>query len=172
MNTDTVETIGIAVLVIAFITVRQSVWQTVNLTRLLRMPVIFGLIGVVSLVTGARALSHLHVGVVDVLIIGTELALGLLAGWLMGRFTQIRRFGDQLKSRLGAAGIGVWLGFLVVRIGLAVVAHVVDAGLAEQTGTILIVVAVIKTVQALMIRERIDRHQAAERQREYAAVGF
>lgn len=173
MSVQTFEMIGIAVLVIAVVTIRQCRWQPVNMSRLIRMPLVFGVIGVVELITGLSHVgSGLHVRGLDVAIIGGELTLGLLAGWLMGRLTRIRRIEGVLKFRLAGPGIGVWLGFIVVRIGLAGLAHVLNAELAEQSGTVLIVVAVIKTIQALMVRDRIERHATEERRREQIPVGI
>lgn len=165
MQLQTFETVAIAVALIAFIAIRQAVWQPVNVGRLARMPIVFAVIGGISLISSVPQLGpDWHVGTLDLAVILTELTLGVPAGWLMGRTTQIRRFGDVLKSRLAPAGLGVWIGFLVLRIGLAVLVHVFHAQLAEQTGTILIVVAEIKAIQVVMVRERLDRHHAGERQ--------
>ena len=162
MHFTTLETLGLAAAVIVFITVRQLGWQRVNLSRLLRMPVIFGVLGTISLVSAGRSLPtgwHLHA--LDVAIIATELAGGVAAGWFMGRLTEIRTVDGVTSSRLTGLGVGVWLGFLALRIELGMFAHIGGAALAELPGTILLVVAGVKVVQALMIRERISAHHAA-----------
>ncbi|GAA3628140.1 hypothetical protein [Microlunatus ginsengisoli] len=173
MSTNTIETIIIALAAIAFVTYRQTRWQSVDTSRLLRMPVILAVVG---LITIAGTLQHephgWHPGVLDIVVLGGELLVGLAAGVLMGRLTLLRTVSGKTEFRLSGPGLGVWLGFIALRIGFGVLAAVVGATFAAQPGATILVLALIKCVQAYVVRERVDRHHAEESRRTYAASGF
>ena len=146
MDLHTVETVVIGLAIIAFITYRLSQWQSVRPSRLMRMPLILGVVGVISLAGSGEQLLH-TLTVLDIALLGAELTIGVVAGWLIGRLTEIRTFADGTKSKLVPAGIAVWLGFIAVRIGFGVAAAMLGASLAAMPGMTLIVIAVIKGVQ-------------------------
>ena len=166
MDLHTVETVVIGLAIIAFITYRLSQWQSVRPSKLMRMPLILGVVGVISLAGSGEQL--LHTTVLDIALLGAELTIGVFAGWLIGRLTEIRTFADGTKSKLVPAGIAVWLGFVAVRIGFGVAAAMLGASLAAMPGMTLIVIAVIKGVQGLMVHSRVVRHLAAEQLPTYA----
>ncbi len=162
MSQQSIETVVIGLAVIAFITYRLSRWQSVRPSRLFRMPAVLGAVGVISLAGSGQQLLRQHLGVMDVGIVGAELLVGVVAGWLIGRLTEIRTFADGTKSKLVPAGIAVWLGFVALRIGFGVAASMMGASFAAMPGMTLIVIAVIKTVQGLMVRGRVERHLATQ----------
>jgi hypothetical protein len=168
MDLHTVETVVIGLAIIAFITYRLSQWQSVRPSRLLRMPLILAVLGVISLAGSSQQLLHWHPAVLDLAILGAELTIGVVAGWLIGRLTEIRTFADGTKSKLVPVGIAVWLGFIAIRIGFGVAASMLGASLAALPGLTLIVLAVVKGVQGLMVHGRVVRHLAAERPPTYA----
>lgn len=148
---------GIALLI--FISVRQLRWQPVALKRLLTMPVILLGAGVVIAAQTYQSLSALHPGAVDVMSIVVELALAVVGGLLMGRLTKIETIDGQIKSRLSGPGLAVWFGFIAVRIGLAVLAHMTGAELASSTPLIFVMIAAVKATQAFVIIQRVSRHR-------------
>jgi hypothetical protein len=168
MDQHTVETIVIGLAIIAFITYRLSQWQSVRPSRLIRMPLILGVVGLISLAGSGPQLLHQHITVLDIALLGAELTIGVVAGWLIGRLTEIRTFADGTKSKLVPVGIAVWLGFIAIRIGFGVAASMLGASLAALPGLTLIVLAVVKGVQGLMVHGRVVRHLAAERPPTYA----
>lgn len=172
MNPDTIEMIVVAVAVIAFVTIRQTRWSPVSLGRLFRMPLIFGLVGVVMGVQAVAKGSLGHLGGRDFAVIAIELAVGVVAGWLMGRQTEIATVNGVTRSRLRPAGLAVWLGFIGVRIGLGVLGSVLGLEIVTQPMAIFLVLAVVKGIQALMVRERLDRHRSELSQPAYARSGF
>jgi hypothetical protein len=160
---QTFASLGVAILLIAFITYRQTRWQPVRVAKLLKMPLIFAVIAVVLLTQSVRQLpAGWHLDALDFGVIAFELVLGLGVGWWMGRLTQIRTSDGVLSSRLGGAGVAVWLGFIALRIGLGIAASVMSAPLAALPATVIFVVVAIKIVQAVVIRGRVARHQAQE----------
>jgi hypothetical protein len=150
---------GLAVLV--FVSVRQMAWQPVNLGQLMRMPLIMAVIGVVITAEAFGSGKPQHFGAVDAVIISAELVIAVLGGWLMGRLTQIATIGGRTMSRLRPSGLLAWIGFIAVRIGFAVLAHLFGAGVASGTETILFMVAIVKATQGLTVRERVARHESS-----------
>lgn len=137
------------------------------------MPLIFGLVGVVMGVqTVAKPGGLGHLGVRDLALITIELAIGVLAGWLMGRQTEIAMVNGVTRSRLRPSGLATWLGFIGVRIGLGVSGSMFGLGIVTQPMVIFLVLAVVKSIQALMVRERLDGHRAEVAQPAYARSGF
>jgi hypothetical protein len=159
----TSETILIALAVLAFITYRQTRWVPVTISKLLRMPIVFVVAGLLQIPSTARQLPvGWHLGVLDVVLIGAELVLAVAVGWLMGRLTEIAVIGTTVSARLGVAGVAVWLGFVAVRIGLAIAGGALHAPLATLPVVIFFVVAVIKITQAVVVRERLARHRVEQ----------
>ena len=173
MSMNTIETIVVALAVIALVTYRQSVWQPVRPGRLFRMPIVLGAVGLITISGTVQHLPHgWHPGALDVVVLVGELGAGLVAGIMMGRLTHIRTVDGVVQSRLSGPGVGVWLGFIALRVGFGVLAAVVGATFAAQPGAALLVIALIKVVQGLVVRERVSRHRSEESRKIYAASGF
>lgn len=157
---NTTETIAIALVVLAFITYRQTRWVSVKLGKLLRMPVIFVIAGLLQIPSTSQQLPPgWRLGGLDVVLIAVELVLALIVGWQMGRRTEIASVDGVVSSRLGGAGVAVWLGFVAVRVGLAFAGAALHAPLATLPVVIFFVVAAIKITQAVVVRERVASHQ-------------
>jgi hypothetical protein len=156
---ETFETVAVAVLVIGFVTYRQTRWVPVKLSKLLRMPVIFAVAGALQIPSSLKQLPRgWHLDALDVAVISGELVLALVVGWLMGRMTEIANVRGVTSSRLGGWGIAVWLIFIAVRIGLGVVASAWSAPLAALPVTVFFVVAAVKLAQLVVVRERLAIH--------------
>lgn len=159
---QTFEYVALAVLMLGFITYRQTRWQSVRLSKLLRMPAILLVAALATIQTSARLLgAGWHPGARDLALVGVELGLGLVGGVLMGRWTQIRTQGDDVVSRVVGRGLAVWVGFIVIRVALGVLGSVLGAPLGSMPSTILVVIAVVKLAQALVVRTRVARHLAS-----------
>jgi hypothetical protein len=168
---NTTETIAIALVVLAFITYRQTRWVSVKLGKLLRMPVIFVIAGLLQIPSTSQQLpAGWHLGGLDVLLIAVELVLALMVGWLMGRRTEIASVDGVVSSRLGGAGVAVWLGFVAIRVGLAFAGAALHAPLPNLPVVIFFVVAAIKITQAIVVRERVARHLGQRSQLGHSAA--
>lgn len=173
MNLHTLEAVVLGLVIIAFITYRLRQWQTVDLSRMLTMPLVLVVLGVISLAGSQGQLPRgWHLGILDIAILGFELGAGLFVGWVIGRLTEIRTFDGGTRSRLTPAGLAVWLGFVAVRIGLGVAASMLGASLAAMPAMTMFVIALIKVVQALLVRQRVVRHQYAREHRTYLPSGL
>lgn len=166
----TLEWILLALAAIAFFTYRLSRWQSVEPAKLAKMPVIFGIVGAVSLAGSAHQLAGAHVHLRDVTILAVELVVGAGVGLLIGRLTQIKTFPDGVRSRLVGPGIAVFLSFIAVRIGLGVLAGVLGASVAALPALTFLVLSVIKGVQGLVVHQRVVQHRQIEQQQAYAEV--
>lgn len=148
---------GLALLL--FISFRQMRWSSVSVGRMLRMPAILFGVGLFLAAKTFTNFGSLHVHPTELLLIGGEAVVALIGGWLMGRLTQIGTVQGLTQSRLRPVGLAVWFGFLAVRIGLDLFAHVLHFELAASTPLILCMVAIVKAGQALVVRERVDQHE-------------
>lgn len=173
MSMETIETIIIALAVIGFVTYRQTRWQPVDPSRLFRMPAILAAAGLFTIWGTIRTLPMgWHPGTADVAVLVAELGTGLAAGLLMGRLATIRTEHGVVQTRLSGQGLVVWFAFIGLRVGFGFLAVLVGATFAAQPGATLLVVALIKLVQSVIVRERVIRHRAAESRRAYAVSGF
>jgi hypothetical protein len=157
MSASTVLPILLGVAALIFISVRQMSWQQVKMDKLFKMPVLLAAAGVVVIARSAQTYTSAHVGLLDVAILGVELGAAVLGGWLMGRLTLIEARGDATRSRLSGAGLAVWFGFIVLRIGFAVAGGFLGADVAALPAMILFMIAIVKGIQALTVKERLDR---------------
>jgi hypothetical protein len=159
MSSETILTIVLGLFVLIFISVRQMRWQQADIGKLMKMPLILALAGVVIAATSWTGNLLSHVGPLDFLVAGVELGAALVGGWLMGRLTEIATIKGVTQSRLRPAGLAVWLGFIALRVGLGVIAGLLGAALASTPAMILFMIAIVKATQGLIVRDRIARHE-------------
>lgn len=146
---------GVAALI--FISVRQMSWQLVKLDKLFKMPALLTVAGVVVIAITLHTYTSAGVGRLDLVILGAEVGAAVFGGWLMGRLTQIEFRGQAARSGLTGGGLAVWFGFIALRIGLALIGGFLGVELAALPALILFMIAVVKGIQALTIKERLDR---------------
>jgi len=168
MSTQTILTILIGIALLIFISFRQMRWQQPG--RQLRMPFIMGIIGVVEAVSTWNDALLRKLSVTDFALIGIELCFAVLGGWLMGRLSEVATVNGSTQARLRPVGLVVWFGFIAIRIGMAALGGFLGAALASNTAVILFMVAIVKGIQVLMVRERISRHEIAEADRHATSV--
>lgn len=168
MSSHTVLIIVVGIAMLLFISFRQMSWQQPG--RQMRMPLILGIVGVVEAANSWNNALLSKVGGLDVLMIGFELCLAVLGGWLMGRLSEVATVNGSTQTRLRPVGLAVWFGFIAVRIGMAALGAVLGAALASNTAVILLMVAIVKGIQVLVVRERISRHELAEADRRTGSV--
>ena len=157
MTSSTLTDIVIGLIVIAYISSRQLRWRPVDLGRMLKLPLILGVVGVVSL-----ARQSTDVKPVDAAVLGLSALLAVASGTMMGRIAVFRRSPADprlLESRTGWAGIAILLVLIVVRAGLDVAGQHFGSELAVNTGTILLILAVNRVTSALVLSARQHRGQ-------------
>ncbi|HET6824656.1 MAG TPA: hypothetical protein VFH64_01920 [Amnibacterium sp.] len=162
MNLTTVADLVLGIGVIVLICVRQLSWTAVRPSRMWRLPLVLGVIGVFSLLRGSpRALSG-----ADVALLLVEAVVALGTGALMGRITVFRpiaaapaslRPGEpapSLECRTGWTGVALWAVLIAARIGVAVVGHRFGAVAVESTGVVLLVIALNRVARVAVVLAR------------------
>lgn len=146
--------IVLVVLVIGWVVYRQTQWQALDHARLWRLPIILGIIGVLSLKSAVGTTTVQPISVV-LLVVSAVLAAGV--GLLMGTMSQVRRFEGRIEARTGVAGSMLWLVMLAVRIGVDVAGHVLNAGpLVTSAGAIMIFIALNRAGRTLILARRSE----------------
>lgn len=145
---DVIITIGIAVLI-----VRQFIWRSAELQRMLRLPMLIIAAGVVYLVVELWAGFQWVPG--DWFIV-CELALVAITGTAMGYVTRFRTVDDRLQYKLTAPGIGLWAIFIAIRGGFFFFATAFGANLADATGLILVSFGVNRLAAIAVVRRRAE----------------
>jgi hypothetical protein len=139
-------TIGIGVLI-----VRQFIWRSAQLHRMLRLPVLIIVAGFILLITELW-------GGFDWLpadwFIVAELGLVAVTGTAMGYVTQFRTVESGLQYRLTGIGLALWGVFIVIRIGFFALASIFGANLLAATGLILLSFGVNRVAAITIIRRR------------------
>lgn len=153
---DAIITAGIAVLII-----RQFIWRSARLDRMLRMPVIVIGAGIVYLVI---ELSAGFAWVPADWLIIAELGLVAITGTAMGYATHFREVNDQLQYRLTWIGVILWAVFVAVRIGNFALASILGANLAAATGLILLSFGINRLAAIAVVRRRALSLLARERE--------
>jgi hypothetical protein len=159
--TTTLITIAVTVAIVALILYRNLTWQSVNLAKLTRLPIVMGLIGIVTVSATIRSLgSRWHLTLADALVLGIELAVAVLVGWAMGRLSEFRTVDGKVRSRLQPAGAAVFLAFIALRVAVAFGSASIGGTPALMSSSVLLVIAAIKLTQSFVIRQAVAAHSA------------
>ncbi|MEA9985574.1 MULTISPECIES: hypothetical protein [Subtercola] len=165
---------AIIIAAVAFLGFRQLAWRPVVTSRLWRLPVVLGIIGVVTL---ANASSPLALSTLDISLLIIEVVVSLGVGAAMGVIARFRPIsaadqaryhangkpGDpvpNLESRTGWVGFALWAVFIVVRIGLDVWATQAGSQLATSTAVILVMIAANRAARGAVVAARVIRLEA------------
>jgi hypothetical protein len=160
------ENLALGLALLAYLVTRQIRWVPVDTTRIWRLPIVLGVVGLLTVGSGHARLSTADVAV---LVLSAILALG--SGTAMGRLAQFRpipptatpkrmRNGalPTLETRTGWAGAALWVGLIAARIGLDVAGSRSGAALATSGGVVLLVLALNRAARAVVFSARLDRH--------------
>lgn len=175
VTTQNVVDILIAIALLAWIMYRQFTWQLVNPSRLWRMPIIIGIVGIAML---AQTKSLNAIKPIDLLIFAGEVVVSLAVGAAMGMLARFRKRPQQAsdvdtrrnpnasvdpsimvtESRTGGLGAALWLALIVVRVGIEIgVSHYLHSAFLASTGTILLVLAANRVARAFIVTRRMEQ---------------
>lgn len=169
-----IQTIANAVLIIvgvAFIGFRQLAWRPVVISQMWRQPIILGIVGV-FIVSQAKGTLR----TIDITVLVVELVVALAVGAAMGRIARFRPLTNEAKaavdlksggkhqadfeSSTGWIGFALWAVFIVVRIGIDVIAGMDGATIATSTGVILVMLGANRLARTFVFLARVDRYEA------------
>lgn len=159
MDLNVLSSIGIGLLVLAWVGYRQTTWRVVDGSRMWRTPFILGVVGLVTLIGTGTVL-----GGTDLAALAIELVVSAATGAWMGAIAHFRPIAAPAANRLarwetrnGWWGLVLWLLVVVVRIGIDIVAVRLGAGMVTSTGVILLVLAANRLVRVAVILNRAGR---------------
>jgi hypothetical protein len=152
MNSSYLLDLLIGLAVIAYLCTRQLSWRPVDPARMWRLPLVLGVVGVVSL-----ARQNVTIHPVDLVILILSGAAALVSGTVMGGVARFRPSAADprlMESRTGWLGVAVWFALILVRVVLDVIGHRMGSDLAISTGSILLVLAINRSANALVLSAR------------------
>jgi len=162
MNSSYLTDLVLGLAVIAYLCTRQLSWRTVDPARIWKLPLVLGVAGVIML-----ARQHVTIHPIDLVILILSGVAALASGTAMGRIARFRPSAADprlIESRTGWLGIAVWFALVLVRVALDVIGHRMGSDLAISTGSILLVLAINRAANALVLSARQPR-------RAFAAAG-
>ncbi|UJP09866.1 hypothetical protein L2X99_16040 [Microbacterium sp. KUDC0406] len=160
MDISTLATALISLIVIVWLSIRQTTWRPLIAGRALRTPLIVMLVGAaMTAASGGIPVTAPWVGAVAI-----ELLLGAAVGAVIGLMAHLRpaEDGGRLEARNGIGGLLIWLGLIAVRIGLGAAFAAVGVVGLQAPGTILILLGVNRLTRSAVMLVRA-RSFAAQR---------
>ncbi len=166
MNSQLLVNTLVILVAVGWIGLRQVNWRPVELGRMWRGPVIFGIIGVVMLANSTN-LSTLSTFDVGVLVFEIIVSLGV--GSAMGAMAKFRPLTDAgraharsdstatLESRTGWWGFAQWVAFIALRIGIDAGAGALGSQIASSTAVIIILLGANRAARSAVFTARIGR---------------
>ncbi|MES2170515.1 MAG: hypothetical protein V4479_07305 [Actinomycetota bacterium] len=165
MNLQTLANAAIILLLVGFIAVRQLRWQPVIVSRMWRLPIIMGVIGLFLIADQTKSAK---VTALDLGVIVIELVIAVGVGAIMGRIAQFKplatgnaRQAAEFASRTGWVGMVLWVVMIGVRVGIDVWATRSGAVAATSTGIILLVLAANRLSRTAVFAARVAKLDSA-----------
>ncbi|MFT4216181.1 MAG: hypothetical protein QM619_03225 [Micropruina sp.] len=160
MNLNVLGSIGLGLLILVWVGYRQTTWRVVE-PRMWRLPLILGLVGIVSLVGSGE-----HLGGIDLAALAIEIVVSAATGAWMGVLARFRPLAPadattaRWETRTGWWGLALWLLVVAVRVGIDIVAVQWGAQLVTSTGVILLMLAANRLIRVGVILSRTERLDA------------
>ena len=153
MSFGTVPNALVVIAVVVLVLARRLSWSELENsdTDVWRGPVVLIGVGVYQLYDG-----HTSLGVVDVVLLVIGAAVALVAGVACGRVAQVERRAGQVFFRLGMPGLGIMVAYLVIRLGLAGVGHLLGASVSGG-GALMVSMGANLLTQSLIIQSKAHR---------------
>jgi len=98
--------------------------------------------------------THLQLGVTDVVLLVSGATVALVAGVATGRVAQVQRRAGKVFVRLGVPGLGIMVAYLVIRLGLAGLGHLIGATATSGGGSLLLTLGANLLTQSLVIQSK------------------
>lgn len=135
--------------IVAYVLGRQLTGEPLRGKRVILLPVILAVIGFADL-SGNKA----PVRPVDVVLLIAGVVASGGFGLALGSIMKLESRDGSLWGKLPVAGLWLWLGLLVSRLMLTLVAHGLNAKVAGASSTILLMLGINRLAQAAVIVAR------------------
>jgi hypothetical protein len=142
-------TVLVAIAVIAFVIGQQVIGGPLRGKRVVALPAILTIIGVIDLSN-----SKAHVSATDVVLLIVSAAIAIAIGACLGAITRLERRDRYLWGQLPKKGLWLWGGLIVSRLAIVAIADACGAHLAAGTTAILLVLGLNRAAQALVVVPR------------------
>ncbi|MER7244958.1 hypothetical protein [Kribbella sp. NPDC000426] len=153
MSFGTLPNALVVVAVVVLVLARRLSWSELENsdTDVWRGPLILMGAGVYQLYD-----RHTGLGFIDVVLLVIGAAVALIAGTASGRVAQVERRAGKVFFRLGMPGLGIMVAYLVVRLGLAGVGHLLGASMSGGPALMVSMGANLLT-QSVVIQNKAHR---------------
>ncbi|MBP2473969.1 hypothetical protein JOF53_002841 [Crossiella equi] len=140
--------------VVALVVSRRMRWQELAKSGkdIWVGPAVIAGVGLLQLKNKIGADTVLHP--VDLLFLVAGLLAALGAGVLLGRLSEVRVADGKVFSRMGVPAVGVWVGFIAVRVLLGFLGHALGAQLSAGGGAIMLSLGASLLTQSLVLGSR------------------
>jgi hypothetical protein len=142
-------TVLAAIGILVFVIGQQVVGSALRGKRLILLPVVLTVIGIVDL-TGHGS----HPGVTDVVLLTAGAAIAIALGVGLGLMTRLERRDGHLWAQLPVRGLWLWAGLIVSRLLVTGVGHAAGAHVAAGSAAILLMLGLNRAAQALVVVSR------------------
>jgi hypothetical protein len=142
-------TVLAAIGIVVYVVGRQVVGSPVTGRRLVVLPVVLTVIGIVDLSGGKAPLNA-----TDVVLLAVSAAIAIGVGLSLGAMTRIERRGGYLWAQLPKQGLWLWGGLIVSRIAISGIGELSGAHLVAGSSAILLMLGLNRAAQALVIAPR------------------
>lgn len=137
------------VAIVVYVIGRQVVGEPLRGKRLILLPGILTVIGIVDL-SGYKG----HVGSLDVLFIAVSATVAIAIGLAQGFTMRLESRDGALWGQLPVKALWLWLALIVSRVLVIAIAHGAGAELAASATPILLTLGLNRLAQALVIGAR------------------
>jgi hypothetical protein len=151
---------ALAALAIVVLVIGQQLrGQRVRASRVIGLPVALTIIGVV-------ALRHqgFHPTTVDWAFLAGDVMLAVGIGLFQGSLIRLQPRPGGLWLSMPRAGLWLWIGLVVTRIALMLIAHGAGAAVAASGSTLLLMLGVNRMAQGIVVGRRVLALQRAGEQ--------
>ncbi|MFF0270290.1 hypothetical protein [Kribbella sp. NPDC004536] len=153
MSFGTLPNALVVIAVVIAVIARRLSWSELNNANadVWRGPVVLIGAGVSQLYA-----NHTHLGAADVTLLVIGAGVALVAGVASGRVAQVERRAGKVFYRLGLPGLGIMVAYLVIRLGLAGVGHLIGIPVA-QGGALMFSLGANLLTQSMIIQGKASR---------------
>ncbi|MBP2319983.1 hypothetical protein JOF56_000368 [Kibdelosporangium banguiense] len=135
--------------IIGYVIARQLLGEPLRGKRLILMPAVLTVIGIVDL-----GKSTQHLAGVDIAFIAASAVLAAGVGVWQGTMMRLESREGVLWGQMPARSLWLWAGFIVARIALNLVANGFGAHVAASTAPLLVTLGINRLAQAAVIAPR------------------
>ena len=135
--------------VVAFVIVRQLKGEPIRGKRLIVLPAVLALIGIVDLTNAGQ-----HPAAIDIFFISVSALIAAGIGVGQGLMMHLEPRLGALWGKMPARSLWLWAALIATRVGLNVIASAAHAHVAASTASILLVLGVNRLAQAAVVTAR------------------